>query len=421
MNNMSTLLVMVGLGLCANLPAQEPGAMKPRAVAESTKGVEQWIADLGSDSYKTRLQAEKALRELGQAAVPALKKAAEEPAEVEVQWRARRLLRQLEKGANQGLVERGKSKQGAEPQGDETRRDELRRSPFWRAQGGLPDAMREQFESLFEGFERDLGLDVPRARFFQDDFFRDLQEQMKSGGGTQKGMSMQIGPDGAVRVEIDEKNEKGEIEKKVYEAPDLETFHAQHPGMLQQNGLGLGLQGWPRTLRGFGGPIVPGWKFDWDVDSKWLQPRALQPLFPRAQDPQDQLGAPDAVPTAPPPAGKRLGIAIRPELPAELREHLELEDGVGLMVESVQPGTLAESLGLLRGDIIVKIADKSIGAAVDVQEALGGIEAGKKVEVKFLRKGVEKTATTTKTEAAEPAKKVERLERRQSKAGESIR
>ena len=392
--------VVLGLALSVNLLAQDPepapSPQAPPAVAE-TKGAEHWIRDLGSDSYQTRLKAEGALRKLGKGALPALKKAAENESDSEVQWRARRLVRQIEKGANEGLVERPK-RDTTEP--EVTGQDESQASPrtrIWRLPQGFPDGVREQFESLFEHFERDFGLDIPRARFFEDDFFKDLQEQMKSGRGTSQGTVLQIGPDGSVHVEISERNEKGEVERKAYDAPDMQSFQQQYPDVLKKNGLYLGLNEWPRTLRGFGGQAWPGFRLEpgWKLEPNW-QPYGQ--LLPGAQD--------DMLAPAPAPVGKRLGIVVHP-IPAELREHLDLEQDSGLMVESVQEGSLAESLGLQRGDIVVEIESTAIGSAMDVQKVLGGIEAGKQVEVKFLRKGKETKAKATKTEAVEEPKKLE--------------
>jgi hypothetical protein len=389
--------VVLGLTLCVNLPAQEPEPaptpQAPPAVAEKTKGVEHWIRDLGSDSFQTRLKAEGALRKLGTEALPALKKAAGDESDSEVQWRARRLVRQIEKGANQGLVERPK-KDGTEP--EVSGQDQGQASPrtrFWSVPQGFPD-VRQQFESLFEHFERDFGLDVPRARFFEDDFFKDLQEQMKAGHGNSQGTVLQIGPDGKIHVEISERNEKGETERKVYDAPDMQSFQQQYPDVLKKNGLYLGLNEWPQTLRGFGGQRGQAWK----LEPGW------QPYGQLSPDTQDDMFAPVA--PAPAPVGKRLGIVVQ-KIPAELREHLDLAADTGLMVESVQEGSLAQSLGLQRGDIVMQIESTPIGSSMDVQKALGGIEAGKQVEVKFLRKGKEMTAKATKTEAVEEPKKVE--------------
>ena len=391
--------VVLALALSVNLPAQEsepaPTPQAPPAIAETkTKGVEHWIRDLGSDSFQTRLKAEGALRNLGKEALPALKKAADDESDSEVQWRVRRLVRQIEKGANQGLLERPK-KDATEPEVTEQDQGQVTpRTRFWRQ--GLPDSVRDQFESLFEHFERDFGLDVPRARFFEDDFFKDLQEQMKAGRGTSQGTVLQIGPDGKVHVEITERNEKGEEERKVYDAPDMQSFQLQYPDVLKKNGLYLGFNEWPRTLRGFNGQGWQGFQFE--------PGQGLRPFGQLWQGGQDDLFTP-ATP-APAPVGKRLGIVVH-QIPAELREHLDLAADTGLMVESVQEGSLAESLGLQRGDIVVQIESTPIGSSMDVQKVLGGIEAGKQVEVKFLRKGKEMTAKATKTEAVEEPKKLE--------------
>lgn len=399
------LLAGVLAGLCMLNPAaaqnQEPGPNKPPAEAARTK--EQWIADLGAENFRVRLEAEKALRAMGKEALPALREAAEHAVDGEVQWRARRLIRQIERGADPGLQQRpGAGVPPADPDW-----------PRWRAPRGLPDDVRERFDEMFRRMERDFGLDIPHARFFEDGFFRDLEQQMQqmqrmqSGSGRSHGMSMQIGPDGAVRVEVQEKNDKGEVEKKVYEAPDLETFQKQYPGVLQQNGLGGGLQFWfGRNPPPLALPLDPD-----PFAGRLLRP---QPLRPRA--PAD---AP-----APPPDGRRLGIYVRPEIPADVREYLELEAGVGLMVESVLEGTLAQKLGLAPGDIVVAIAGRPIGSTEDVQAALGEVPGDQKVEVKFLRRGVEKMAAAVRAaprEPGEPGEPGEKVEKREPQPGGAIR
>lgn len=359
--------------------AQEPVSKDPTASQRESiagKSVEQWIGELGADSYRSRVAAEKALRDLGATALPELKKAAQQSGDEEVQWRARRLVRQIERGGAKGLMPRDAAP--VDPQGRDT-----------------GDSMEQHFDQVFEQLERQFGIDIPRARFFQDDFFRDLKAQMPPAGGRSQGMSMQIGPDGAVRVEQKTTNENGEVETKTYEANSMEEFETRYPGVLQQNGLGFG-------LRMFRGSNPFGMRFSTPrIDaSPWVATPVPMP------DLDDAL-------VAPPPAGSRLGVSIRPSISAELREHLGLDDDVGLMVEGVQPGTLAETLGLQRGDIVTKIAGHTIGSATDVQKALGGLDAGKSVEVTFLRKGAEKTASATKKDAAEtPVPARDRLERR---------
>ncbi len=379
MTHLRPSLLAAVLGVLPAALAQEPVSKDPAAAHREPvagKSVAQWIGELGADSYRSRLAAEKALRDLGESALPELKKAAEQSSDQEVQWRARRLVRQIERGGARGLMPRDAAP--VEPQGPDT-----------------GDSMEQHFDQMFEQLERQFGIDIPRARFFQDDFFRDLKAQMPQAGSRSQGMSMQIGPDGKVRVEQKVTNEKGEVETKTYEANSMEEFEAQYPGVLHQNGLGFG-------LRMFRGTSPLGLRF--------ATPRIDANPWVATPVPTPDLD--DAL-VAPPPAGSRLGVSIRPSISAELREHLGLDDDVGLMVEGVQTGTLAETLGLQRGDIVTKIAGHTIGSAQDVQKALSGIEAGKTVEVTFLRKGAEKTASATKKDTAEaPAPIRERLERR---------
>ncbi|MBL8732205.1 MAG: PDZ domain-containing protein [Planctomycetes bacterium] len=389
MIDLRSLLLVPALGLGVSTVAQQGTATPPATPPQSAPGakaavsIETLIGDLGSDSYRQRVQAERELRARGKQAVPALEKAAADSRDSEVQWRARRLLRQIEQGGSGVAVERERAGGDApEPQVEAPGAEARPRQRVQEPSGG---DVRDQFERLFERFERDFGLDIPRARFFRDDFFRDLQEQMRGQGGlgTSQGMSMQVGPDG-VRVEVQQQNERGEIEKKVYEAPDMESFQKQYPEVLRQNGLGMGLDPLRLpTLRGF------------DLA------RPMAPVGPRVW-----LGTPDVEPAAPstvPPAGRRLGVTVRPEIPAELRSYLELAADEGLMVEGVQPDSLAQTLGLQTGDIVTRIGEQRIGAPADVPRALGAVKQGEMVTVHFVRKGAEKSASATKTEVDEAA------------------
>ena len=429
MINFRSMLVSMAATFAASLPCQEPEPVEKPKLEQKTKAAEAGkdakvlIEQLGSDSYRSRLDAERGLRQLGEAARGDLEAAAASAEDAEVQWRARRLLRQIGKpGGEGGLVQRDRQATAPEVADDvETDKPARRRAvKSWGNDLGTdPDAMRRQFESLFEQFERNHGLDIPRARFFDDTFFQDLQQQLGKGAARSQGMSMQIGPDGAVKVEVQEKGDDGKLQTKTYEAPDLETFHKNHPGVLQQNRAGLGLLP-GNTLRGF----APLRGFLLDGTGRQWQPQNLPPV---GED-SPFVGIDPVTPEAavPPPAGKRLGISIRDAIAPEVRAYLELEDGVGLQVETVSEGSLAEALGLNRGDIVTKVAGKPVGSPQDVQAALGPIEQGAEVEVHFVRKGAERSAKAKKTEANEPAaepaspeSKPSKLEKR--KGGSTIR
>lgn len=384
----AVLVTMLGVPMTlGSARAQEAKAEAPAPVTkDAAAAVGKWIADLGSDSFRTRLEAEEQLRKLGEAALPALRKATGNADDREIQWRARRLVRQIERGDTKGLQQRSPRDDAAAP-----------RPP--RADQGWPaDDIHQRFERLFRDMEDQFGLDIPRAHFFQDDFFQDLEQQMQNGASQSQGMSLQIGPDGAVRVEVKETDADGKVQNKVYEAPDMDTFQQQYPGVLKRGGLGFGMKLWSDD-EPFRHPLF-----------QMQRGNALDP-FGGVPQPSLQFArpVPDADVDAQVRSGERLGVAVRPELSGELREHLGLADGVGLMVQSVAPGSLAEDLGLAAGDIVVDIGGQSIGSPADVQKALGAIGAGATVEVKFLRKGAEQTATAKKpaAEAKAPAAKDE--------------
>lgn len=395
----TTLLTAVLLSCPVLAQATEPTKPQPPAVpkqgAGTAESAEKWVGQLGSDSYRDRLQAENELRKLGEAARPALQRAAGDDRDSEVQWRAKRLLRQFGEPAaeaaqeparpRRGLVER--RERGA---GDRAAPEVVEQGRVLRA-GGVDD-MRADFDRIFKRFE-EMGLDVPSRRFFDDPFFRDLESQLGRGLGLQgmgsgQGMTVQVGPDG-VRVEVVEQGEDGKSETKVYEAPDMETFQEKHPGVLKGDGLRLGLGGLDldeqmENLRGRIGKLERG--FEWDL----AEPRVLRL-------PQPGLGV--VPPPAAPLPGRRLGVTVKP-LPDALRDYLELGDA-GLMVEAVQEDSLAAACGLRADDIVVKIGDRKIASPADVAAALGAIKKGDEVRVDFVRRGSKETASTSKRFDAE--------------------
>jgi len=377
-----------GMSLRAQEPqGNAPSAQEPKA-APKDDGVDARVRQLGSETFRERQQAEKALRAMGKDALPALRAAAEQDGDAEVQWRARRLIRQIEESDGGALAPR----MGGAKQAEADSREDLR-EPHERMRAilpqGMPEDVQRRFDELFLNLERDFGMDIPRARFFDDSFFRDLQQQiddMKKGLGSSafgegRSMSMQMGPDG-VKVEIKTKNDQGEEQTKVYEAPDMETFRQKYPGVLDDAGMGGGFS---FTLPNGRMPSL----------GQGLQ--RLRVLGPRnwggqvTEPPAIDFGSPV------PPSGARLGVSIRPEVSEDLLLHLGIDGAIA--VESVQKGTLAEALGIQPLDLVARIGDKPIRSAADVQAALLDIEAGEDVAVTVWRKGKECQLTAKKPAA----------------------
>ena len=69
-----------------------------------------------------------------------------------------------------------------------------------------------------------------------------------------------------------------------------------------------------------------------------------------------------------------------------MRAHIQLPEGAGLMVEQVLPDSPAESAGLLKYDILVKIGDQPLESVNDLVQAIE--QAGDQaIRLSWLRKG----------------------------------
>ncbi|MEC9046837.1 MAG: PDZ domain-containing protein [Planctomycetota bacterium] len=385
---MRTILLISAL-LSSTALAQAPKPT-PKAEGQATpSGASKWVQQLGSDRYRERLEAENELRKLGEAARGELERAAEDDGDSEVQWRAKRLLRQLQRGQTPAAPERGglvERRRGGDA--DRAAPEIVERRSG--ARQGRVDDVRREFDRIFQRFE-DMGLDVPSRRFFDDPFFRDLRSQMDGdvaidGSSQSQSMSVQVGP-GGVRVEVVEQGEDGKPETKVYEAPDMETFQKNHPGVLKGGGVGLGLGGRMQeqmdVLRGRVGGLQRG--FDWDI----ARPRVLE--LPQAGATRD----------AAPGRGRVLGVVVK-AIPDAVRAYLELGER-GLMIERVQEGSLAAACGLRANDIVLEVGGREVASPADVAVALGGIKKGAKVRVAYLRKGARLVAEADKQHDAAAA------------------
>lgn len=83
-----------------------------------------------------------------------------------------------------------------------------------------------------------------------------------------------------------------------------------------------------------------------------------------------------------------LGIGTQAvPLTENLRERLNLEQASGLMMLTVEADGAAEKGGVLIGDVLLSIDEKTTLDASDVQAALSGKESGNTVKAKLLRGG----------------------------------
>lgn len=351
--------VLVGaLGVLS--PAQETAPQGARS--KPAPAVRELIDKLGDPSYEARQEAEKRLRRMGSRAQEALREAAKSHQDPEVRYRAERILRALEHDQTE---EHGELR----PRGEAGR-------PRGRLPGGWLDGdLGDMFESLFERLEREFGIDIPRQRFFHDEFFNDIRRQMEelrermrrlgaqgAPGATSEARSFELraAPDG-VRLKIEEKGPDGKVRSRTYEAPDLDTFREKYPEVAR------------RFLDRHDGGLV--FRFD---PEKFFG-RVLRGVWPRPGG----AAAPDRRPSRH-ARGARLGVLARP-IGEDLRAFLGIEEGQGLLVEEVQPETLAARLGIRPHDVILEIDGRPIGSPADVRTALA--EAKDEVRVVVNRRG----------------------------------
>ena len=404
----TTALMALGVfSLGISLPAQEATERAPNALGKQDQqrqaAIEQHLQQLGSDRYRERSQAERKLRSLGEAALPRLREVAEQDGDPEAQWRARRLIRQIESGEESGLEQR----YVAPDHRGGTGHLQLDRQPL----DHLPEELRAQVEELLGRIDLDVssgpfggGLDFgadieDRLRAMQDRAWPGIGKGLAPMMG--RGMSMKMDESG-VRVEVTEKDKDGKDQQKVYEAPDLETFREKYPGVLGEDGsagldgLGIGeaMPDLESLFQGLSGR-------DGAADPKKLRSRRNVGRDWPVGDPQKAVA---------PPAGERLGVLVQPEIPAAVLDYLGIDHG--LMVQEVQADSLAAALGLAAKDIVVEIAGRKIASTADVREALGAIEAGNEVAVTVLRRGKELVLRAAKPAVATESKKAGALQPR---------
>jgi serine protease Do len=89
-----------------------------------------------------------------------------------------------------------------------------------------------------------------------------------------------------------------------------------------------------------------------------------------------------------------LGVNIQP-VTSEMAESMGLKSAGGAIVDQAMPGTPAAEAGLKAGDVITKLNGKDVKDAADLTMRIGSFKPNDKVELTYLRDGVDKTAQIT--------------------------
>ncbi len=170
-------------------------------------------------------------------------------------------------------------------------------------------------------------------------------------------------PDG-VKVHVEERHD-GNLETREYEAKDMQDLLERYPELREHISTQPLV---PGDVRGELGGLLErlrgmhqrGWQDDGSTD---LQPQ----LDARPQVPTDVLGVYISGPAQP---------------------------GDGLLVERIEPGTIAQAIGIQRGDVLIEINGTPLTDSADVSRVLRAREADQELDVKLRdRRGEERTLT----------------------------
>jgi len=300
------------------------------AVLAQDASVDELVRKLGADQYEVREQATQALIAMGEKAAPALE-AALKSEDLEVRLRAGRALRAIRDARNAG-----KAKQKLEEGQDEAQ---------------------------------------PRPA-----------NPLRSPGSSSLQMSFQPGK---VTVTITEEVD-GKTVVNTYEGESLEKLKEEHPELKDRLG-GVG---------GFRFQVGPSDRFDMDrFWNEWNKDRAESIRKWREEMRREverwqnglEMGQGQGPREWPPAAaaGPRLGVRVEKPAPV-LDAQLQLR-GRGLVVQEVEPGSLAESLGLQPYDVLLEVNDREIREVTDIAAALEGIKDDSAATVRVIRHATPQT------------------------------
>jgi S1-C subfamily serine protease len=103
-----------------------------------------------------------------------------------------------------------------------------------------------------------------------------------------------------------------------------------------------------------------------------------------------------------------LGVGMQPvRLPDSVKGKLNLADGVGVIVLSVEPGSPADKAGFLVGDVLVVLGETTIKDTDDVRAALAPESVGRTIDATIVRGGERASLAVTIGERPAPNHKGE--------------
>jgi hypothetical protein len=141
--------------------------------------------------------------------------------------------------------------------------------------------------------------------------------------------------------------------------------------------------------------VTGSWKPDLIADAGGMSTKGPQ-LISELQTSANQI--PSQVAAVPPPscpplsdataAPPKIGVRYVP-VDQKVADLLHFPSATGAFVALVVPGSVAEATGIRRGDVILRIGEKTIASFCDVPDSLMGTEKGSKISITIRRDGAE--------------------------------
>ena len=155
--------------------------------------------------------------------------------------------------------------------------------------------------------------------------------------------------------------------------------------------LNFGPEGWSLNTRSFGadGDVHQHWEAE-SIEALLGAHPELEEEFPVLGDLRLRFGLPgvNSVPVIPPsdegPRTDVLGVECRPLTSSEVAAMELLVEQRGLLVARTVPGSIADELGVRRGDILLVLNDAVLGAPSDITDALARRAAGDPIHLKLI-------------------------------------
>ena len=239
------------------------------------------------------------------------------------------------------------------------------------------EELQHQLEEWMQGLEQEqlFGLDLdelPDLGALPDLSRSKMQSLRTDENGTTR-YELEVDVEGRVKAKVTRQPLDGEPSEEHFEADNMEAFRQAYPEVAQQFQT--------RQPRMFG--AWPGlFGFEGQRRPQFPRPGFPSPdLRQRWPDFQELQGGQRS--------GRLLGVQVEVlEWDHPLRAHVALEEGLGLLVVSVNPGLLADKLGVRKHDILIRVAGHEVGEPADVRQALEGAELSR-VSVTVMRQGRE--------------------------------